>query len=149
MPQQMNQEQVKNLLKYVDAALDETVKRNVFTQLGHECFRCNHLDRWLEEFNGDVQMFLDRINVQHQSVYWESLVFSADKSRLTLTGKEVAECACPFAGCSAAPLSLCSYCCKSFQEEIFKSLLGKPVEVTITESYLRGDRRCSTIIDVK
>jgi hypothetical protein len=145
----MNQEQVKNLLKHIDATFDETVKMNVFTQLGHECFYCNHLDQWINEYNGDVQKFLDDINVQHQSRYWESLVFSADKSQLILTGKEVDQCACAFAECSAPPLSLCNYCCKGFQEEIFKSLLGKKVEVTITEAFLWGDRRCSTVIAIR
>jgi hypothetical protein len=149
MPLQMNLGQVRNLLKHIDATLDETVKMRIFTQLGHECFHCNHFDRWIEKFKGDVQKFMDSINVQHQSVYWESLVFSADQSQLSLTGREVDKCACPFADCSAPPLSLCNYCCKSFQEEIFKSLFGKQVEVTITESYLWGNRRCSTVIDIR
>jgi hypothetical protein len=149
MPQKINQEQGKNLLKYIDDTLDETVKMNIFSQLGHECFHCNHLDQWIDEFKGDVEKFLDSIKVRHQSRYWESLVFSTDKSQLTLTGKEVDECACPFADCSAPPLSLCHYCCKSFQEEIFKSLLDKQVEVTITESYLWGNRRCSTVIAIR
>lgn len=149
MPIQMNQDQVLNLLKHIDAAQDEPVKRSVFTQLGHECFRCHHLDQWVAGFKGDVQAFLDQINVDHQSTYWESLVFSADKSQLILTGKEVEECACAFANCSDPPQSLCSYCCKSFQEDIFTSLLGKPVEVRITEAFLRGGRRCSTVIEIK
>lgn len=149
MPQAVNPEQVKNLLKSIDASADEAVKKEVFSQLGHECFYSNHLDRWIDGFQGDVQKFLDTINVEHRSTYWESLVFSADKTRLTLTGKEVDRCACPFAECSAPPLALCSYCCKHFQETIFGSLLGRPVEVTITASYLRGDRRCSTIVDLR
>jgi len=149
MSQPMNQEQVRNLLKHIDASMDETVKSAIFTQLGHECFHSNHLDQWIDEFKGDVQRFLDSINIDHQSPYWESLVFSADKSRLTLTGREVTGCACPFADCSAPPLSLCNYCCKSFQQEIFSALFGKPVEVTITESFLWGNRRCSTIIDIR
>jgi hypothetical protein len=148
MSQPINQEQVRNLLKHIDATQAESVKMDVFSQLGHECFRCNHLDQWLAGFKGDVQAFLDRINVQHQSVYWESLVFSADQSQLILTGKEVDECACPFAACSAPPMSLCTYCCKSFQEKIFSSLLGRPVEVSITAAYLRGDKRCSTVINL-
>ena len=148
MPEQMNQEQVRNLLKHIDASPDEALKMAVFTQLGHECFTCNHLDQWIDGFKGDVQKFLDDINVQHNSRYWESLVYSADKSQLILTGREVDQCACSFAGCSAPPLSLCNYCCKSFQQEIFKSLLGKQVEVIITESFLWGNRRCSTIIEI-
>jgi hypothetical protein len=145
----MNQEQVNNLLKYIDTALDETTKIKIFTQLGHDCFFCRHTNRWVDQFEGDVQKFLDDINVQHKSTFWESLVFSADKKRLILTGKEVDGCACTYAACEAPPLALCNHCCKSFQQELFSYLLGKPVEVIITESYLLGNQRCSTIIEIK
>jgi hypothetical protein len=144
----MNEDQVRNLLKYIDASQDESTKREIFTQLGHDCFRSNRVDSWVEAFQGDVQKFLDNINIQHRSEYWESLVFSADNSQLILTGKEVDRCACPFAGGSAPPLSLCNYCCRSFQKEICSCLFGRVVEVTITESYLWGDERCSTIIHI-
>jgi len=149
MPQAVNADQIKNLLKHIDASTDESMKRSVFSQLGCECFLCNHLDHWIDDFKGDVQVFLDSINVQHQSKYWESLTFSADKTNLILTGKIVDKCACSFAECDAPPLSLCNYCCKSFQQNIFESLLGKQVDIIITESYLRGDQRCSTIIQIR
>jgi hypothetical protein len=144
----INQDQVNNLLKYIDATLDEAAKINLFTQLGHDCFYCRHHDQWVDQFKGDAQKFLDNINIHHQSTFWESLIFTADKSRLILTGKEVDGCACSFAACEAPPLALCNHCCKSFQQELFTYLLGKPVEVTITESYLLGNKRCSTIIDI-
>jgi hypothetical protein len=144
----MNQEQVNNLLKSIDTTLDETAKIYLFTQLGHDCFFCRHLDQWVDQSEGDVQKFLDNINIHHQSKFWESLVFSADKSQLILTGKEVDGCACSYAASDSPPLALCNHCCRSFQQELFTYLLGKPVEVTITESYLRGNKRCSTIIDI-
>jgi predicted ArsR family transcriptional regulator len=149
MPGAINPEQVMNLLKYIDAEMDETIKAEVFSHLGHECFYSNHRDQWIDSFAGDVERFLDVINVQQRSPYWESLVFSEDKTRLTLTGREVDQCACPFAACSAPALSLCNYCCKNFQQVIFSSLLGRPVEVTITAAYLLGDKRCSTLIEIK
>lgn len=149
MPRAMNQEQVRNLLIHIDSQMDETTKEEIFSQLGHECFYSNHLDQWVDGFEGDIQKLLDTVNVQHRSTYWERLVFSADRSRLTLTGKEVERCACSFAECGDPPLSLCNYCCKHFQQLIFGSILGKRVEVTITESYLRGDKRCSTVIEIR
>ena len=144
----MNQGQVNNLLIYIDSNLDEATKIELFTQLGHGCFHCRHIVQWVAGFEGDVQKFLDHVNIDHNSKYWESLVFSPDKSRLILTGKEVDGCACSYAEGDDPPLSLCKSCCKSFQLELFSCLLGKPVEVTITESYLLGGKRCSTIIDI-
>jgi hypothetical protein len=41
----IDQDQVNNLLKYVEATQDETVKASIFSQLGHDCFYSRHLDR--------------------------------------------------------------------------------------------------------
>lgn len=38
MPQQVNQGQVAGILKYIDAVLDETIKADISTELGRECF---------------------------------------------------------------------------------------------------------------
>jgi hypothetical protein len=142
----MNPEQVKNILKFIDALQDESVKETIFGQLGHECFYARKLDDWISQYSGDVQAFLDRVNVQHASKYWERLEFFEDGTVLVLTGKKVEGCACAFADCSQPPRSLCHYCCKSFQQALFGMLLGREVEVKITEAYLLGDERCSTTI---
>ena len=145
-PQEINQEQVKNVLKFIDASQSESVKNAIFSQLGHECFYARKLDGWIAQYKGDVQAFLDRINVQHASKYWERLEFTEDRTMLILTGKKVRGCACAFADCLQPPRSLCHYCCKAFQRELFGMLLGQKVEVTITQSYLLGGERCSTTI---
>jgi len=146
VPQEMNQEQVKNILKFIDASQSEAVKDSIFSQLGHECFYARRLDEWIKQYSGDVQAFLDRVNVQHASKYWERLEFNEDRTILVLTGKKVEGCACAFADCAQPPLALCHSCCKNFQQELFSTLLGQKVEVRITASYLLGDERCSTTI---
>lgn len=144
--QEMNQEQVRNIIKFIDASQSESVKKNVFSQLGHECFYTRNLDAWIEQYRDDVQGFLDRINIHKASKYWERLEFNDDRTTLILTGKKVQGCACAFADCPEPPQSLCHYCCKRFQEELFSMLLGQNVEVQITEAYLLGGDRCSTKI---
>ena len=145
-PQEINQEQVKSVLKFIDASQSESVKNAIFSQLGHECFYARKLDGWIAQYKGDVQAFLDRINIQHASKYWERLEFTEDRTKLILTGRQVQGCACAFAACSHSPRSLCQYCCKNFQQELFGMLLGQSVEVTVTEAYLLGGERCSTVI---
>jgi len=144
--QKMNQEQVKNILKFIDSSQAEPIREQIFGQLGHDCFYSRKLDEWVGQYQGDVQAFLDRVNVERASKYWESLEFNDEHTILTLTGKKVEGCACSFSDCSNPPLSLCHYCCKNFQQEFFATLLGKPVEVEITEAFLLGDERCSTRI---
>jgi hypothetical protein len=146
VPQEMNQAQVRNILKFIDASQSESAKNSIFSQLGYECFHARKLDGWIGRYTGDVQAFLDWVNVQHASKYWERLEFTEDRTMLILTGKKVEGCACAFSDCSQPPQSLCRYCCKNFQQELFGMLLGQKVEVTITEAYLLGDERCSTII---
>ena len=144
----MNQEQVRNLFRYIDSVRNEAVKEDIFTQLGFECFHSRNLSRWLDGFNGDLRQLMDYVNVRRESKYWESLVLSPDGRQLTLTGKAVEGCACSFADCANPPLSLCRYCCRKFQQEFFMYLLKKPVTVIITEAFLLGDKRCSTVIEI-
>jgi hypothetical protein len=144
----INQDQINNLLAYIDNQPDETIKKNVFTRLGYECFYSRSRTQWIDQFNGNLQEFMDSINIRHQSKYWESVVLSDDKKQIIITGKEVDGCACSYSAGKAPPLSLCNYCCKSFQQELFAYLLGKPVKVIITESFLLGNTRCSTVIEI-
>jgi len=144
--QEMNPEQVQNILKFVDASQSEAVKESIFHQLGHECFYTRKLDEWIGQYKEDVQAFLDWVNIEKASKYWERLEFDEDRSMLILTGRKVESCACAFADCSKPPKALCNYCCKNFQQEMFSTLLGQNVEVEITEAFLLGDGRCSTWI---
>jgi hypothetical protein len=144
--QEMNQGQVKNILKFIELSQDKVIKEQIFRQLGKECFYCRELDKWVGEYTENVQVFLDWVNVEKASKYWERLEFDDARTMLILTGKKVEGCACAFADCSQPPLSLCQSCCKSFQEELFGTLLGQKVEVEISRAFLLGDDRCSTII---
>jgi hypothetical protein len=146
VPQEMNREQVINILKFIDASQSESIKESIFSHLGYECFYSRNLDKWIKPYTENVQAFLDRVNIEHKSTYWERLEFNADGTVLELTGKKVEGCACAFADCSEPPKSLCTYCCKNFQQEMFGTLLGKRVRVEITKAFLLGDDRCNTVI---
>lgn len=146
VPQEMSADQVKNIVKYMDTFPDEEVKKEFFGRLGYECFHARNLDDWIGQYTDNVQGFLDRINVEKTSKYWERLKFNEDKTVLTLTGRKVSGCACAFADCPDPPKSLCYHCCKNFQQEMFGMLLGRKVEVEITSGYLLGDDHCDTVI---
>ncbi len=148
IPMEMNPTQVRNILKFIDASQSEVVKEEIFTQLGQECFYVRKINAWVEQYQGDVQAFLDWVNLQHASKYWESLEFDKDHNMLILTGRKVEGCACAFADCQQPPKSLCHYCCKSMQQALFGMLLGQQVEVAITEAYLLGGERCSSKIQL-
>jgi hypothetical protein len=142
----MNHEQVKNILSYIDSTQPEHVKQDIFCQLGRQCFKTRNLHDWVITYQDNIQAFLDRVNIENASPYWERLEFNEDGSILYLTGKKVQKCACAFGECEKPPVSLCQYCCKTFQENIFGTLYKRKVEVEITASYIFGDERCSTAI---
>ena len=146
IPQEMNHDQVKSLLRFIDDTQDEAVKEELFGRLGRDCFYSRRLDSWIAGYRGDLEAFLDWVNVKKGSRYWERLEPAADGRTLVLTGKEVDGCACAFADCGDPPTSLCRHCCRRMQEELFGLLLGRKVEVRVTEAFLLGDKRCSTEI---
>jgi len=146
---EINHDQIVSVLKHIDAGRDEDMKKEVFCELGRQCFTCRKVKEWVEGFHGDVQAFLDRVNVEDKSPYWKSLVFNEDRSILYLTGKEGGKCACVYAECDEPPLSLCRHCCRTFQEQIFGTLFGCDVEVEITKAHLLGDHSCDTAIHIR
>ncbi len=145
----MNQDQVVKILGYIDSSQNEESKKDIFCRLGYECFACGHSKEWALNFHGDIQRFLDEVNIEGKSSYWEKLEFNADKTILYLTGKKTSRCVCPFGSTAAPPQSLCLYCCKTFQENLFGALFQRRVEVEITESAILGGTRCSTAIHIK
>jgi|AMWB02.1.fsa_nt_gi hypothetical protein len=142
----MSPKQVQEILKFIDTSFDDPVREKVFNRLGYECFHSRQMDKWIGRYTGNVQSFLDWVNVEKKSVYWESLEFNEDRSVLKLTGKKVEGCACAFADCPNPPKSLCHFCCKNFQQELFGMLLGQKVNVEITKAFLLGDESCDTLI---
>ncbi len=144
----MNEEQVRSLLKFIDSSQTEIVKENIFSELCYDCFYSNNLDKWIDNFTDDVQAFLERINIEKKSKYWKILELNDEHTELKLIEKEVQECACAFADCQNLPMSLCYYCCKNFQQQLFGKLLNRQVEVIIDKSFLLGDKSCDTTIKI-
>ena len=142
----MSQDQVQEVMKFIDASIDEPVREKIFNKLGYECFYSRKLDNWIGKYTGNVQSFLDWVNVEKKSKYWKSLEFNEDHTLLKLTGNKVEGCACAFADCPNPPKSLCYYCCKNFQQQLFGMLLGQKVNVEITKAFLLGDESCDTLI---
>lgn len=142
----MNENQVRNVFKFIHGTQSEEVKESIFGQLGYQCFHASGFDQWLEQYRGKPDEYLDTINNQHSSMYGESLKYSEDGNSLIVTGNIVERCVCSFANGNDATLSLCNYCCKKFNEHFFGVILDRKVTAEISTSFLKGDNRCSTII---
>jgi hypothetical protein len=143
----MNKTQIRQLLRFIDASVDEPDKKNIFSRLGYECLYSRNYDKWINSFKENTDEFFNRVQ-RGESKYWEQLEYDKEKSVITLVGRKFQTCACDYGKCDQPPKSLCNYCCKNFQQEMFGLLLGKPVEVRIDESVILGGERCSTTMFV-
>lgn len=144
---ELNAQQMRNMFVYIDSNQSETVKKDIFEKLGHECFRRSK--EWVDSVGNNIEKLMDDVNVRDVSPYWQKLQFNEDRSILYLTGRKVGKCVCPLGNLESPPKSLCNYCCRKFQEEVFGVFLGKEVTVEITESCILGGERCSTAIHIK
>ena len=138
--------QIHNTLQFIDRTQSEAVKRSIFSELGCQCFQATGVADFLDQFRGRPEAYLSRVNDAHAIQYWESILPGEDGNSYILTGTVAGRCVCSFADHGEAPMALCDYCCKKFQERLFSTLFGRAVEVEMTSSCLKGGDRCSTII---
>jgi hypothetical protein len=143
----MNKNQVCQLLKFIDSSVNESDKENIFKKLGTECLYSRNYDKWIAGFKDNREEFFNRVK-RGESKYWEKLEYDREKSVITLVGRIRQTCSCQYGQIEQPPKSLCNYCCKRFQEELFGLLLEKKVNVRIDESIILGGERCSTTIFV-
>jgi len=146
--EEMNKEQIQKMFIKLDEIKDTDIKRDVFYNLGENCYKCRNVDKWIEKFGNDIQKMIDWVSTT-ESPYWEKLEFDEKKETLYLTGREVKSCVCEYNNFEKPIESLCLYCCKKFQEILWGDLLGRNVSVDISESVILGGKRCNTIIHIK
>ena len=70
----MSPKQVQEILKFIDTSFDDPVREKVFNRLGYECFHSRQMDKWIGRYTGNVQSFLDWVNVEKKSVVMLKLV---------------------------------------------------------------------------
>lgn len=143
----VNKDQVRQLLKFIDSAVNETDKERIFNNLGTGCLYSRGYDKAIIAWRDNLDEYFNRVQ-RGESTYWEKLEYDKERSVITLIGRKFQTCVCEYGQCEQPPESLCNYCCKRFQEELFGLLLEKKVRVRIDESIILGGERCSTTIFV-
>ncbi len=122
------------LMSVVDEQLDDATRRKLLQQTGRECAR--PWSGFFEKYRGDLPGFL----AQAKSAWLESADYDEKTGVLRLAGKP-APCACPLAKAGRTPASFCD-CSLGWNQAAFSTVLGKPVDVHLEESVLRGGTRC-------
>lgn len=70
------------------------------------------------------------------------VTYDAEQGAVALAFPEMKECPCAFVRAGVTPACVCQ-CSIGWQKHAFEVVFGRPVEVELKGSLLRGDRRCS------
>jgi predicted hydrocarbon binding protein len=128
------------LIGILDHNVDEPVRRKILQELGAECARS--FASVYEPYRGRLREFLAQVETQwvEKAEYDEAagVIRIIDRSR---------ECTCPFVKMGETPGDFCD-CSLGWQKLAYSTILGRPVEVEVEESLLRGGKRCVLRISV-
>jgi predicted hydrocarbon binding protein len=125
--------QLATLLTEIEPVLDPRTRSRIMRQLGRNCARSLG---WAEKYKGDPKGFFEHM----RRVLGETLSMDAGQQVITVATPE-RPCVCQLVADNKAPAYYCD-CSLGWQMETYETILGKPVEVTLKESALRGSTRC-------
>jgi predicted hydrocarbon binding protein len=116
-------------VRHGDAEVDATLR-----ELGRFCAsgmsllarHRSHVDDFAREFGEEAG---------------ESVTVDHARGIITVVGPERTDCYCPLVDHLTCPKTVC--CCSlGWQQQVYETLLGRPVEVRLVESVVRGGKRC-------
>jgi predicted hydrocarbon binding protein len=127
------QRRVAKLIEMLESTLDEETLRDIIEGLGRYC---SGSIGFIQEHEGDVEGYLEQIRQR----WGEEAEFDRERGVITVVTPE-RECVCPLVDSLSTPASICD-CSLGWQKQTYETILGRPVEVELKESVLRGSKRC-------
>jgi predicted hydrocarbon binding protein len=122
------------LLENLAGRVDERTLNDILQQLGRYCASTLPL---LQSHQGDIDGFIREFKQRAN----EDITYDREKGVITVVGPERGDCFCPLIDGRYTPKIACN-CSLGWQQHVYESLLGKKVRVELTESVLRGGKRC-------
>ena len=126
------------LVEILGRNLDEPTVSRIFEELGVECAR--QFKYLSDKFKGDLDGFL-----AHVQERWVEKVEHDKQNRTIRITDRSPKCSCALVRQGMTPGAFCD-CSRGWQKEIYSLILGKPVEVKVEQSILRGAPRCAFLI---
>lgn len=135
------QKRFAHLVDCMKTHVDEATQLMMLEEMGRFCASQNKEN--YEKFAGDIETFLKNLEGQ----FIEKTTFDKEKQTISLLGKKQENCVCAFAGGKNISTDFCN-CSRGYMKEMFTVVTGKPVEVALVESILRGSDRCSFTVQI-
>ena len=128
------------LLEDLAGRVDERTMDEILRHLGRYCASTLPI---LQNHQGDFEGFI----AEFKQRAGEDITYDRAKGTITIVGPERGDCFCPLIDCRYTPKTACN-CSLGWQQHVYETLLGKKVRVELTESVLRGGKRCAFIVHV-
>lgn len=128
------QKRMARLIEDMGDELDKETLGLLPEKMGWQCAKENIADK--VKFKGDLNGYLKNIEK-----WVEKAGHDEEKGIITIAGKKNDSCFCPFVDTSEMPEEFCN-CSMGWQKETYEAIIGKPVDVSINISVLRGGDRC-------
>lgn len=139
---------VKRFFDAVDQTLDEPTRKRLMTANGKACFSAYAGPSTRQPRPDEFERFTEWIRQKGKDKGYsiEGKVISFEFLGSAETGKASPEglCLCPLAEAQTAGKISPTYCLCSvgYVKEMHERMLGRPVEVELVDSVLRGGKRC-------
>ena len=128
------QKRFARLVEILDENVDEPVRKKIWENLGRDHAR--EYRGLTDKYKGNLEGFLDDIRGQ----WVEKADYDAAKGTIRIVDKSPT-CTCPLVRNHLTPRSFCD-CTLGWQKEAYSAVTGRPVEVSLEESILRGGQKC-------
>jgi predicted ArsR family transcriptional regulator len=132
------QKRYASLIRILEERLGEDQVREILAQMGSTC--AADADKLLDQYQGNVEGYCAYVR---QTPSGDTVTRDPKTGVITMTTDERADCFCPLVSVMHATPEVACSCSFGWQRHTWEKLLGVPVRVELTESVLKGGKRCT------
>ena len=136
------QKRFARLMQGMNLSVSGETRKKILEDVGRSCAGA-YRDSFIK-FKNDPEGFLNFIKKD----WAERTEYDKTAKTMRIIGHKTERCVCPFVEKSITPKEFCD-CSIGFNKEALEIVFGKPVDVKIEESVLRGGERCTFIAVIK
>ena len=121
------------LLTEIEDEIPLEKRQQILEKMGRNC--AGSLG-WAEKYKDNPEGFFEHMKQRAG----ENITYDREKGLIRVVTRD-RDCDCPIVDSSKTPAYYC-HCSIGWQKQVYETILGKEIEVNLTESVLRGSTRC-------
>jgi hypothetical protein len=124
------------LMEILNSYVNEDEKKKILESLGRECSKENK--DFYSRFANSPDLYFEEVKKN----WVEDVIFDKNKNVIRVIGKKTDNCYCPLVDKAITPKEFCN-CSVGWAKQLYETVFGKAVNITIEESILMSGNRCS------